>query len=404
MKVREKMKSIIMAEYNDARYDARVLKSAGSLSSNGYRLQLLMYNSSIKTLKKSIKNNVDITEYPYHRHNRKSSIIEKVLRIIQGLGIIIKINFYIISNKADIYHLHNLKFLLSGIIAKKLYSACLVYDAHELHSAKRSHNYLSNRIIDYLNYVYEKSILNSIDIFIQASYERAEYVKKRFKYKKEVVVIENFVVKQNIDENKYYLHDTLGMSRKKKIILYVGGIRLNTQRRFERVISILHKLDSNVHFALIGRADSHDAKELSKYVSKCNMGNRVHLLAPVPNEDLINVMNKAIMSIIPIDDMNTLNYKYSAFNKLSETCMAQLPVAASDYPNMKKIILDNPIGPIGEVFNINNDYSLISAINRLIDPRINSKCRANAKKLRNRMNWEYEEKKLITAYDNMLID
>ena len=79
--------------------------------------------------------------------------------------------------------------------------------------------------------------------------------------------------------------------------------------------------------------------------------------------------------------------------------MAGLPIACSDYDNLKRIVEDNPIGPAGKTFDVTSLDSIVRAVNDCLSSENNSLYRKNSRKLAmTYLNWQNEEIKLMNAY------
>ena len=116
------------------------------------------------------------------------------------------------------------------------------------------------------------------------------------------------------------------------------------------------------------------------------------------NNELLNYAESADFGIIPLMG-DSLNTKLSALNKVSEYLMAGLPILCSDYTNLQKIIYSNPVGKVGETFNIDSTDSISKAINSILKNKQYKKLKPNALKLAHEFfNWEKEEEKLINIY------
>ncbi len=389
-----------MAEFNDVRYDARVRKQAFSLAKNGYYVVLLMFNSSLHKKKIYKQANIEYHEYQFRSYKNKSTKKAKITRFLQAVFFILKINSYIVTHRADFYHAHNLKFLIASIMSAKLHQSKVVYDAHELHSAKHAPINIKNRFINRFNLIYEKMCLKSVDLFIQASIERAQYVAEKYRIQ-EPKVIENHINYISISDEKKDVRQKLKLNNNLKYIIYVGVIRLRSNRRLEAIIDALNLLPKDIHFLLLGPASDKDKSYVSNYALNNNVYERVHILDTVPYNEVVKIISSADISVIPLvaDSENT---RLSALNKISESCMAGLPIACSDYPNLKKIINENPIGKIGSVFNIDSAFEIAEAIRHCLIPENLAEYKKNCLRLaKTYLNWENEEAILIKLYNSL---
>jgi glycogen(starch) synthase len=119
---------------------------------------------------------------------------------------------------------------------------------------------------------------------------------------------------------------------------------------------------------------------------------------PVKMGKLVSVASEADVGIIPYLPTNLNNYLASP-NKLFEYIQAGLPVAASNTPFMRKVILDNDIGVL---FDSQDPRSIANALNSVTREDVLRRQRANLLPAAKKYNWENESKKLLNAYESLL--
>ncbi|GAI87564.1 unnamed protein product [marine sediment metagenome] len=106
--------------------------------------------------------------------------------------------------------------------------------------------------------------------------------------------------------------------------------------------------------------------------------------------------NSADLGVIPFLNI-CRNYYFASPNKLFEYMSAGLPIAASNFPEIKKIIEKEKIGM---VFDPNKPKDIAMVISKILsDETKYDQMRFNSKKVsRGKYNWENEEKKLLRIY------
>ncbi len=108
----------------------------------------------------------------------------------------------------------------------------------------------------------------------------------------------------------------------------------------------------------------------------------------------------ADVGVMPNEPRN-LNERLSTPNKLFESIAAGLPVVSSDFPERRRIILEDPDGPLGAVCDPTDPAALGRVIRSIIDldpparADLRRRCAAAA---RERWNWEAEARALVEAY------
>jgi glycosyltransferase involved in cell wall biosynthesis len=104
-----------------------------------------------------------------------------------------------------------------------------------------------------------------------------------------------------------------------------------------------------------------------------------------------------VMAIQP----STINHRMSTPNKLFECIAAGVPVVASDFPEMRRIVCDDPAGPLGVVAPPDDVPSLARAILSIVEAPPVERAELRARCLRaahERWNWETESAGLVRLY------
>ena len=91
----------------------------------------------------------------------------------------------------------------------------------------------------------------------------------------------------------------------------------------------------------------------------------MHLLPAVPPDELLPWVASADVGVMP-NQPRTLNERLSTPNKLFESLAAGLPVVSSDFPERRRIILEDPAGPLGAVCDPTDPAALAAALAGLL--------------------------------------
>lgn len=133
------------------------------------------------------------------------------------------------------------------------------------------------------------------------------------------------------------------------------------------------------------------------------LGGRVHVLDPVPPSELLPWVASAdvdVMAILPTDRNSVL----SSPNKLFESIAAGVPVVTSDLPVRRRIVLDDPDGPLGALCDPTDPESIAAAIRSILSSLPEERAATRARILaaaHARWNWEREGAKLVDLYDDL---
>lgn len=390
------MKNVIMAEFSDVRYDARVLKEAKAISELGYSIDLLMYNTSLE--KNRIYHEGSITYHIYSFKSRLSNettfqIIKKYLR---ALFVLISINLWVLFHKADVYHAHNLRFIFGFFLSSIIHNSKFVYDAHEIHSEHYDNKKFTGKLKNTINEIIERIILKRCDVFIQASSERADYVSGKYKISKPYVINNYVPLRKYKFSNR--LRKELGLNSEFPIMFYSGGIYLGGGRRLDNVLAAMKNIE-DIYFVIVGFMNKTVKNRLFQILDENDLKNRVFILPPANHDLLFEYSVSADFGIIPLAG-ESLNTKLSALNKVSEYLMSGLPILCSNYENLKAIVNNNPIGKVGYTFNVFDIDSINGAIKKMINNKDDiQQLKRNALLLaKEYYNWENEKIVLQEIY------
>jgi glycosyltransferase involved in cell wall biosynthesis len=97
----------------------------------------------------------------------------------------------------------------------------------------------------------------------------------------------------------------------------------------------------------------------------------------------------------------TLNERYSTPNKLFESIAVGTPVVSSDFPERRRIVIDDPDGPLGAVCDPTRASELARALAGILDldaaaaDDLRRRCHRAAT---TRWNWEIESARLLELY------
>jgi len=390
--------NIVVFEFQNVNYASRARKEAFSLAKEGFNVTLIGFKSRGKTEIKIVNNNFRIIQFSSFSLNRFSGLS----KLINVLVLNFKILFFFIKNGFDVYHLHDLKLFYPAILIKFIKRKKLIYDAHELHVRKRPYS-IRNRMFDQYDKFKERILISNANAIIQASSKRADFFSTYYNTSKPHV-IENHEIISTASHTIKNIRTLSGLNDQDKIIVFTGNISINSNQGIDKVILALTFLDENIHFCILGNGSDKTITYLNQLANKINVLSRVHFLLPVKSEEVVSTIHSADIGIIPIY-ANSLNSEYSALNKLSQSLMAGLPIACSNYENLEHVIYENPLAKIGESFNVLDPESIATAVNKIFNSNSFNEMKINARKLAvQKLNWDQEEKKLIKIYYETIND
>ncbi len=364
------LKKIIVSVTNDLATDQRVDKVCNSLKAEGFNVLLIG---------RKLKNSPKI----------KRKYQTKRFKLLFNKGFLfyaeysIRLFIFLFFRKKDILLANDLDTLPANYLICKLQNKRLVYDSHELFTEVPE---LINRPkTQKVWLIVEKSILPHLKNNYTVCDSIANYYKN--KYNTTFSVIRNVPELQNNTDNKYTFPFK---TANKKIIIYQGA--LNIGRGLELMIETTKHLE-NCIFVIVGTGDIE--KELKKTVAKNKLNNKVKFLGRIPPNELKNITPKADLGISLEEDLG-LNYHFALPNKIFDYIHAEIPILASNLPEMKQLVIQYKVGEIAEN---RTPKELAKQIKNILNKPKNQ-FKKSLFKAKNNLNWQQESKKLLKLFKN----
>lgn len=294
-----------------------------------------------------------------------------------------------LSTHPDVVHAHDLNTLWVGTEVKKRIGAKLVYDSHELATARNRMGFWWRKWARY----WERRGIPSADAVIMAAPGYAAAAMRLYDGIEEPTVILN-VPELTIPEREgFNLREELDLPRDKHLVVYQGSIQQN--RGIEQVIAAMEHVPDTV-MVVIGYGYHRSA--LEAMVRDRGWTGRVRFFGPVPNDELISWTASADLGVCCIVGTSP-SYFHSLPNKLFEYLMAGVPVIASDFPGMGGITKD---ADVGEVADPEDPQSIAAAMRRVLeDEEARERYERNAKVAVERYNWGVEAERLVALYRDL---
>lgn len=361
------MKKVIISVSNDLVSDQRVHKVATSLHNNGYSITLIGRKFS-----KNLPINREYKTKRFRLLFNKGPLFYACLNC--------RLFLFLLFVRADIFLSNDLDTLLANHVVSKIRKKKLVYDSHEYFTEVpelQGRNFIKKRWLGI-----EKRILPKLKYAYTVCNTIAQEYKK--KYDINMLTIRNVPLYEKIDFEKKN-------NTNEKIIIYQGA--LNIGRGIEEVMKALEYLE-NVKFHIIGAGDIE--KELKELVIKLNIENKVRFFGKIPFEELKQQTIKADIGI-SLEQNLGWNYYYSLPNKIFDYIHAEVPILASKFPEIEKIVNGFKIGVTIE--NYEPEY-LAKIINDMLFNEEKRKIwQKNLKKASTELNWQKEEKILLKLFE-----
>ena len=282
-----------------------------------------------------------------------------------------------IALPADAYHAHDLNTLEPAAMAAREHGARLVYDAHELYADMtglgRGERARWRRL--------ESRLIRRADLVIAPSPSRAEEMVARYGIEEPRVVMNCPPMLQSLDPSASPL---AGLRREgETLLVYAGGFTPN--RGLQSVVRAVELLDG-CRLVMLGWGPLES--ELRALAS-----DRVTFAGHVDPDEVVPTVAGADIGLAPYLPIGR-NNQLAAPNKVFEYLHAGLAVAASDLPDIRRIVDDHDVGT---VFDASDPASVVDAVSGLI-PRLDL-LKRNARATGALYSWEMQETQLLGAYE-----
>lgn len=303
-----------------------------------------------------------------------------------------------VSLQPDVVHCHDLNTLWAGRQVKDATGAKLVYDSHEMATAR---NRMTTGWRMWCEH-FEKAGMPDVDEVIMASPGYADVARDR--YGRESTVIVNVPEPQELTGTRD-LREVTEVQDGHTLLLYQGSIQEN--RGIEQVIDAVELLNQRiaedpgsaegdgVSFVVVGYG--YHRPTLERQVKQRGMTDVVKFFGPVPNPELVDWSSSADIGMCNIVGTSP-SYRESLPNKFFEYVMGGIPVVVSDFGSMGRICEEQGVGVTCDP---TDPVALADAVERLRDPERYERCRANTPTMAATYNWDVEQRKLVELYERL---
>jgi len=404
------MQRVAMVVWNEFLNDARVLKEAQTLQRAGYQVKVFaLHTPGVTQQQEQLEGGIQVfrvARSPLWRLRKgstlpnqaptsskaqgpigKLSVKHQFLRLIARTWTHMALLWQMVRYRANLVHAHDVNTLPTAWLAARLSRARLVYDAHEISTSREGYSSF-RRLVG----VVEKQLMPKVDGSITTTDARAKYFARAYGVARPTVLQNRPRLTQCDTSNR--IKEELGLKAPWPIILYQGGLQQG--RGLEKLIRTAVDVP-NAYFVFIGGGRL--ALDLAELRDELGLQERVHFIPTVPLSQLPSYTASADIGVQPIEN-TCLNHYTTDSNKLFEYLIAGLPVVATDFPEIRRIVRSNNVGLLVPA---NNPLLLAEALLQLVtNLKLRSEFAANARSTAVTLNWEEQESRLIDLYDTIL--
>lgn len=359
-------KRIIIAVSNDLVTDQRVLKVSETLYRQGFDICLVGRKL----------NNSPSVKLPFS-HKRFSLLFNRSFLFYLELNI--RLFIFLLFSKADIFYSNDTDTLPANFLASKLRGKKLVFDAHELFPEVPE---LQNRpLIKSIWQLIENLIFPHLKVSFTVCNAIADYYYKKYNIKMHVVRNVPNIQKKTSPRKLHF--------DQQKIILYQGA--LNIGRGLEWVIDAMPYVESAVLY-IIGDGDIREELELK--VKNMHLESRVIFHGKVAGSELQSYTSSGDIGLCLLENKG-LSYYYSLPNRIFSYLHAGVPVLASPFPEIARIVEKYKTGVLTK------DYSpkkLAATINDMLQHPVDT---THFEAVKQEFCWEEEEKIILNVFESI---
>lgn len=403
---------VAMALYGDLTYDSRVRKEARTLASHGYDVTVVCLAADDETrdlptnVKVVVCRAADDTALPGQVNPFRTSSGSRLRSLMGGAG---WLRAYAGNLRAwgrsaaaacdavDIWHAHDLTGL-AAVAPVTDQTVPIVYDSHELYLETGTAARLPLPA-GLLLRRYERRLVSRAAAVITVNDEIADVLRSRYRPRR-IEVVHNCPDPWNPPlVRPDLIRAAARIPMHAPVVLYHG--MLTSGRGIENLMQALEDPRlRGAHLVLMGSGPRRDTYA---EVAGSSTGRRVHILDPVPPSVLQSWVASADVGAMP-NPGGTLNDRFSTPNKLFECLAAGVPVVASDFATMRRIVVDNSEGPLGAVCDPSRVEAIAGALHSILElggaesEALRQRCFAAA---RDRWNWQSESERLLDVYEDL---
>lgn len=374
---------ICMVVDNDVVHDARVRKEAASLAARDWRVVVvgIAVNGPEPPLREIVDGYTILRVVPRLLRQNLTTKFGRNLRMVM---LLVQVAACLRRVNAKVYHAHDFTGLALVALAG-IWRRPVVYDSHEIYF-ERPLPLLTRYLAPILRPI-ERLLAKRATRMIVTSESCFQYFVREFGVQ-EPVIVRNAVDLRKIEPGE-------ANSATDSTFLVAHSGLLMHGRHLDELVKAFQYLPDDVSLLLAG--DGPARAHLEKLADELGVRDRLRLTGKLLPQQMISALRQATIAAVLITSDYT-SYRFSLPNKFFEAVAAGLPIIASPIPEVKRLIESYNIGVLCDP---TDPRSVAQAIQQALEPDTLARLRANVLHVREDLNWEVEERKLVTLYEEI---
>lgn len=290
----------------------------------------------------------------------------------------LRLFFFLLPKKMDAICAIDLDTILPCLYISKWKKITRIYDAHELFTGLKE--VATRPVILKIWSLIERKYVPKY----KWGYTVSEEIAKEFNRRYGVIyqTIRNVPLSRALENNMIT----------EKFLLYQGAV--NEARGFEQLIPAMQWINSR----LIICGDGNFMLQLKKLVAEYKVENKVEMTGMLSPDELWCYAQKAYIAVA-VPENEGLNQYLALPNKFFDYINAGLPQVTVNYPEYQKLNKQFDVAVLLEELT---PKRIAEALNNLLsDDVLYNRLRQNCLKARLELNWQQEEKKLLSFYQKV---
>lgn len=295
------------------------------------------------------------------------------------------------DERPDVIHAHDVTALAVCAEYKRRHGCKLVFDAHEVYD----HLAQSEDELAEINGKVMRKYQDEVDLFVTINESISNYYRVNYPGFPRAIIVKNATPRAPVFEYDGRLHAMARLPRDRKILIYQGGYAPKRGLLPLLLSSEYLKPEWTLVFMGWGRLETELRRAADALCTRApELEERIRFVPKVPQRELPFWTAGATLGAIPYENVG-LNHWFCTPNKLWEYPNAGVPIIASPFPELRRIIEPNEIGwflpdPL-------SPKEIGAAINALT-PEMLAAARQKCLEFIEKDNWEFYSERLKAAY------